>query len=74
MSALTVDDFPLNEWRRHDTARCPEDGTAVELRRRLVAKPLGTFSLAGHQLKFSAAETWDARCTSCAWTGPAALK
>jgi hypothetical protein len=72
MSALTRDDFPLNEWRRHDTARCPQDGSLVQLRRRLKARPPGTFSLAGSQMKFSATEIWEARCTLCPWTGPAA--
>jgi hypothetical protein len=74
MSVLTLEDFPLNEWVQHDTAHCPQDGGLVELCRRLEAKPIGTFSLAGVQMKFSALETWAARCTTCSWAGSAELK
>lgn len=71
MSALTYADFPLNEWRGHDTATCPECSGAVELRRYL--EVLGPAYLAGVQLKYDAREAWEARCTSCTWTGKAAL-
>jgi len=40
VSVLTMKDFPLGEWRPHDTARCPEDGAPVELRRYLRASKL----------------------------------
>jgi hypothetical protein len=64
MSVLTREDFPFGEWVQHDTARCPEDDSPVELCRRLTAKPVGSFSLAGMQMKFSCLETWEARCTT----------
>jgi hypothetical protein len=72
VSVLTREDFPLNEWREHDTARCPEDGGKVELRRHL--EVLGPASLAGVQVKYDAREAWDARCKSCTWDGKAELK
>jgi ribosomal protein L37E len=68
---MRAEDFPLGEWVRHDTARCATCGALVELRRYLQAKPLGTFSLSGSQLKVSAYERWEARCTACGFTGPA---
>lgn len=40
----------------------------------LVAKPVGSFSLAGNQLKFSAREVWVYRCLGCKAEGPAAPK
>lgn len=73
MSRMRAEDFPLGEWTEHDTAKCPEcGGGPCELRRYLQAKPLGTFSLSGTQMKVSAAERWEGRCTVCGWAGPAA--
>lgn len=46
---------------------CPKCGgeDTVEVRRGFVAKPLGTFSLAGAQMKVSAHEVAIATCTEC---------
>lgn len=38
---------------------------ALRIEWRLVAKPLGTFSLAGQQMKFSAANTPFVICDNC---------
>lgn len=47
--------------------RCPKCGTenTVEVRRGLQARPIGSFSLAGNQMKFSAREVAIATCTAC---------
>jgi predicted RNA-binding Zn-ribbon protein involved in translation (DUF1610 family) len=48
-------------------SRCPKCGAqdTVEIKRGFKARPLGSFSLAGNQLKFSANEVAIATCTSC---------
>lgn len=74
MSALTREDFPLSEWCEHDTACCPRCGGKVELCRYLEAKPIGSFSLAGAQMKFSARELWKFRCNACGCNGRSELK
>lgn len=55
---------------------CPSCGVrgSVELTIILQAKPVGTFSLAGQQMKFSAARTARYDCTECGATGPAQPK
>lgn len=48
---------------------CPQCGErSLELSWRLVAKPLGTFSLSGSQLKFSANEIPFIHCNGCGLT------
>lgn len=46
---------------------CPECGAVgtVALRPAMVAKPLGTFSLAGAQMKVSAWRGWELACSAC---------
>jgi hypothetical protein len=46
---------------------CPECGTVgtVALRPVMVAKPLGSFSLAGAQMKVSARQGWELACSAC---------
>lgn len=46
---------------------CPECGTVgtVALRPAMVAKPLGSFSLAGVQMKVSAWRGWELACSAC---------
>lgn len=46
---------------------CWETAIVLELRQEFIAKPVGTFSLAGAQMKFSAIRCWWpwARCTAC---------
>jgi hypothetical protein len=48
------------------TVTCPDCGVtgSIELTTRLVAKPIGTFSLAGAQMKVSAVETPVLACTT----------
>lgn len=48
---------------------CPECGAAgtVALRPALIVQPLGSFSLAGVQLKVSAREGWELACSACAF-------
>jgi hypothetical protein len=48
---------------------CPECGAAgtVVLRPVIVAKPLGTFSLAGAQMKVSAWRGWELACSACSF-------
>lgn len=69
-------DAPFNVWlatgRHTFCALC--DSPDVEVMRMLVAKPVGSFSLAGNQLKFSAREVWVYRCLGCKAEGPAAPK
>jgi predicted RNA-binding Zn-ribbon protein involved in translation (DUF1610 family) len=64
-----------SNWLLASTA-CPVCGVrnVVEVRRVLRAKPLGTFSLAGTQMKFSARDGWEYRCTNCGAQGPAEPK
>jgi hypothetical protein len=49
---------------RADCPRCQASGT-ISVRRVLTAKPLGTFSLAGAQIKVSAVESAVAECSAC---------
>jgi hypothetical protein len=58
------------------TNPCPECAEAgwMEVREVLVAKPLGTFSLSGTQMKVSASWGWEFRCGKCGATGSAAPK
>lgn len=45
---------------------CPACGTtALTLRTTLVARPLGSFSLAGAQTKISAVQVAEVRCAAC---------
>jgi len=53
--------------------RCGQSGR-LEVRQVLRAKPLGTWSLAGAQLKFPASVGWEFRCGACGGTGPASPK
>jgi hypothetical protein len=55
---------------------CPRCGTAgrVEVRQVLRAKPPGSHSLAGSQLKVSAVAGWEFRCLACGASGPAEPK
>lgn len=64
-----------SNWLLVGTA-CPACGVrdVIEVRRVLRAKPLGTFSLAGTQMKFSVVEDWEYRCTNCGAQGPAEPK
>jgi hypothetical protein len=39
----------------------------LALSRTLVAKKVGTFSLAGGQMKVSAKQLWKLQCPSCSW-------
>ena len=50
---------------------CPGCNTrfALLMRLGLAAKPLGTFSLSGTQMKVSARTAYLLRCTVCPWTG-----
>ena len=58
------------------TSACPACGVrgSVELTVILQAKPVGTFSLAGQQMKFSAARATRYDCTACGATGMAQPK
>ena len=58
------------------TSACPACGQRgnVTIRRVLQAKPVGSFSLAGAQMKFSAIDALEARCGACGHKGPAAPK
>lgn len=62
-------------WLLASTA-CPacHERYVVQVREVLAAKPLGTFSLAGSQMKFSAVRTWVYRCTACGTSGGAEPK
>ena len=46
----------------------PKCSDALWLELRLVAKPIGSFSLAGVQMKVSAGETPVLSCSGCDWT------
>jgi hypothetical protein len=55
-------------------ATCPDcgassrtDSTAFEIRKTLVASPIGSFSLAGAQMKVSAREVLVLQCAHCGW-------
>lgn len=51
---------------------CPSCGhIGLEIGWRLVAKPIGTFSLAGQQTKVSATRRLRWRCPECDASGPA---
>jgi DNA-directed RNA polymerase subunit RPC12/RpoP len=56
--------------------RCPKclsvDG--LEVRRDFRAKPLGSFSIAGAQMKVVGGFAWQYRCTACGATGDAQPK
>jgi hypothetical protein len=39
----------------------------LQLTQTLAAKPIGTFSLAGAQMKVSAEQLWKLACPSCSW-------
>lgn len=58
------------------TSACPSCGLRgqVTVRKILRAKPVGSFSLAGVQMKFSAYEDLEAACGACGASGPAAPK
>jgi hypothetical protein len=67
----------LPDWTPYaGSAVCPECGAGgqLEFKSVLRAKPLGTFSLAGAQMKFPAREGFAFRCGACGATGPAAAK
>lgn len=50
-----------------DQQTCPEcGGGRLNLERELVAKPIGTYSLAGQQMKLTTTTEWVARCGLCA--------
>lgn len=69
------DDGNLTAWLLASTP-CPKCKVryVVEVRPVLAAKPLGTFSLSGAQMKVSARDTWEYRCTNCGATGEAEPK
>jgi DNA-directed RNA polymerase subunit RPC12/RpoP len=55
--------------------RCPECRSLnLFVKEILQTKDIGTFSLAGNQLKFSAKMVWIYKCADCGATGPAAEK
>lgn len=62
--------------RVRTSTACPVCGTrhAADVWRVLVAKPVGSFSLSGAQVKFSATGGWRYECTKCGATGPAEPK
>lgn len=49
-------------------AKSREDPDAFVIERVLVAKPLGTFSVSGAQMKVSAHERLQLRCQRCGWS------
>jgi len=54
----------LDEWAADQTCRhCGHHGIVIEWR--LEARPIGSFSLAGAQMKFSAREHPYAKCPGC---------
>lgn len=57
-------------WLLASTA-CPVCSTryVIQVRRVLRAKPLGTFSLSGTQMKVSVRDGWEYRCTACGAEG-----
>lgn len=69
-------DAPFNVWL--DTGAhtfCPEcNSPDVQVMRQLAAKPIGSFSLAGKQLKLSAIARWVYRCLACEAEGLAEAK
>lgn len=55
---------------------CPSCGkVTLKVKKVLKAKPIGSFSLSGQMMKFSAKETWKLRCTNdeCDWNGEGSL-
>lgn len=70
-----TDDKPVPAGQLASTA-CPGCGArdAVYVREVFTAKPVGSFSLAGAQMKFSATRSLVYECSLCGDTGPATLK
>lgn len=70
--AVSRDDWP------HGTGRhsfCPRCGSPdARLRQVLQAAQLGTFSLAGMQMKVTARWAWEYRCFECGDTGPCEIR
>lgn len=57
------------------TTPCPHCAKrTVMVREIIVAKPIGSFSLAGVQMKFSARKSWTYHCNSCGTDGNAEPK
>lgn len=75
MSVTLPADYKRGNWVPATNA-CPDCAVtgALEVREVLRAKPVGTFSLAGNQMKFSARWGWEYRCGSCGASGEAAPK
>ena len=75
MSVTLPADYKPGDWVPA-TSPCPSCGEtgSVSVREVLRAKPVGTFSLAGAQTKFSAVAGWEFRCTGCGVSGSAAPK
>lgn len=70
-----ADSKPVPAGELTSTA-CPACGVryAVYVREVFTAKPIGSFSLAGAQMKFSAIRSLVYECSLCGDTGPAGLK
>jgi hypothetical protein len=75
MSVTLPADYKRGDWVPA-TNPCPEcrESGGMAVREVLVAKPLGTFSLSGTQMKVSARWGWEFRCGKCGASAPAAPK
>lgn len=75
MSVNLPADYKPGDWVSATNA-CPVCGEAggMEVCEVLQAKPLGSFSLSGSQMKVSAIRRWEYRCGKCQAHGPAAPK
>jgi predicted RNA-binding Zn-ribbon protein involved in translation (DUF1610 family) len=71
---MTASPYETGEWLETGSrTSCPECGSPrIRVRQVLEARPLGTFSLSGTQMKFPAAMAWVYGCPACGATGPAA--
>lgn len=75
MDRETLEALPIGSTFTVGSA-CPSCATrdVVEVTVKLIAKKLGTFSLAGAQMKFPASRGYVFTCTNCGATGPAGPK
>jgi len=75
MSVTLSADYKQGDWVPA-TNPCPVCGEAggMGVRERLVARPIGSFSLAGAQMKVSANWRWEYRCSLCDACGEAEPK
>lgn len=61
-------------WRASTACPVCKTRDVVDVWQVLEAKPIGSFSLAGAQMKFSARSSWRYECTNCGATGSAEPK